>query len=295
NAIALKPLPVFDAGHVVRLERFFESRSLGDYQYAFSYPEYENIRRHRDLFASTVASSWPFPVLTSGDGQDTAAPIEAQGQLVSGNYFGGLGIPAALGRVFGPEEDQAPGAHPVVVLSHAFWQRRFHSDPLAIGRTFEINGAAFAIIGVTPAGFTGTSLNPEVPDFWAPIAMQQQLLPRQHWRNTPTDFALQILARLQPGVAVRQVQAETDTLVRQFATTYTIRDRTVAVKLQPTAFLGNTDDVNFQAGMAAMMAVFLLVLLVACANVTNMLLARGAVRQREISVRMALGASRARV
>ncbi|HKF48734.1 MAG TPA: ABC transporter permease [Terracidiphilus sp.] len=295
NAVALKPLPVADAGRVVRLERLFESRSSGDFQYAFSYPEYENLRDHESNFASTVATSWPIRLLVSPDGQRSSAPISAQGQLVSGNYFGGLGIGAAIGRVFGPDEDRAPGANPVAVLSHAFWQRQFHADPQAIGRILEINGFAFTIIGVTPASFTGTSLNPQVPDLWAPIAMQQQFVPGQYWLRTPTDFAFQVLARLQPGVAMRQAEAETDTLVRQFATSYTTRDRTLAVKLQATSFLGNTEDINFRAGMAGMMAVFFLVLLVACANVTNMLLARGAARQREISVRMALGASRMRV
>jgi len=295
NAIALKPLPVADAGRVVRLERFFASRSTGDYQYAFSYPEYEDLRDHESAFASTIATSWPLRILVSPDGQPSSAPIAVQAQLVSGNYFGGLGIPAAIGRVFSAEEDGAPGAHPVAVLSHAFWQRQFHSDPGIIGRIVNINRIAFVIIGVTPASFTGTSLNPQVPDLWAPIAMQQQLVPGKYWLRTPTDFSFQILARLQPGIAVKQAQAETDTLVRQFATSYRTPDRTLAVKLQATAFLGNTDDINFQVGIGAMMAVFFLVLFVACANVTNMLLARGAARQREISVRMALGASRARV
>jgi putative ABC transport system permease protein len=295
NAIALKPLPVADAPHVVRLERFLASRYIGDLQYAFSYPEYENLRDHQSAFASTIASSWPIRVLASPDGQRANPPIPVQAQLVSGNYFGALGIPATIGRVFGPEEDGAPGAHPVLVLSHSFWQRQFHSDPQVIGRTLEINGSAFTIIGIAPASFTGTSINPQVPDIWAPIAMQQQLVPGQHWLRTPTDFDFQILARIHPGVAVSQAQAETDTLVRQFGATYIARDRTLSVKLQATAFLGNTDDVRFQAGMAAMMVIFLMVLLVACANVTNMLLARGAARQREIGVRMALGASRARV
>lgn len=295
NAIALKPLPVAEAGRVVRLERFFESRSTGDLQYAFSYPEYENLRDNKDLFASTVASSWPLRLLVFPDGKRSSEPIAVQGQLVSGNYFGGLGIPAAAGRVFGAAEDGAPGANPVVVLSHAMWQRQYHANARAIGSVLEINGTAFTVIGVTPASFTGTSLNPQVPDLWVPLAMQQQLVPGKFRLRTPTDFSFQVFARLRPGAGVKQAQAETDALVRQFATSYTTGDPTVAVKLQPTAFLGNTDDINFQAGMAAMMAVFLLVLLVACANVTNMLLARGAVRQREISVRMALGASRARV
>lgn len=295
NAVALKPLPVADAARVVRLERFFESRSIGEYQYAFSYPEYEVIRDQASTFAGVMATSWPLHVLASPADQKAAEPETIQAQLVSGNYFGGLGIPATIGRVFGTQEDTARGANSVAVLSHAFWDRKFHGDPQVIGRILEINGIATTIIGVTPASFTGTSLNPQVPDVWVPIAMQQQLLPGQHWLQTPTDFQLQILARLEPGAGIMQAQAQTDALIRQFVKTYSTRDRTRSVVLQPTAFLGNTEDVQFKAAVAAMMVIFLMVLLVACANITNMLLARGAVRQREISIRMALGASRARV
>jgi len=298
NAVALKPLPVADANRVVRLERTLQSHFIGENQYAFSYPEYVNLRDHQNTFQSVVAASWPMQVLASAPDEGPGSTIQfhpAQAQIVSGNYFGALGISAMLGRFFGPDEDRAPGGNPVVVLSHAYWQRRYRGDPHVLGRVIRLNNAAFTITGIAPREFTGTSLNPQVPDLWALVSMQKQLIPGQDWLHKPTDFEFQVLARLDPGIAMKQAEAETDALVRQFAATYVWKDRTLSVALQPTAFFGNTDDPRFRAGIGAVMVIFALVLLVACANVTNMLVARGAARQKEISIRIALGASRARV
>jgi predicted permease len=298
NGVALKPLPIADADNVVRLSRTLESGSIGENQYAFSYPEYANLRNQQNAFQSVIAASWPVKALFSTPGERGSSSNQftpAQGQLVSGNYFGALGINAELGRVFGPDEDGVPGGNPVVVISHAFWQRQFRGDLQALGKILKIGNTSFAIIGVAPKEFTGTSLNPQVPDLWAPVSMQAQLVPGQDWLHKPTDFEFQILSRLQPGIPLMQAQARTDSLVRHFATTYVTRDRTLAVALERTAFFGNTNDPRFRAGVGAVMVIFALVLLVACANVTNMLVARGTARQKEISVRLALGASRARV
>jgi ABC-type antimicrobial peptide transport system permease subunit len=117
----------------------------------------------------------------------------------------------------------------------------------------------------------------------------------QDWLRQPTDFEFQVLGRLKPGMALKQAEAETDGLIHQFSSTFIARDRTLKVTLQHTAFFRNTNDVRFEAGVAALILIVAMVLFVACANVANMLLARGATRQREISVRLALGASRIRV
>lgn len=292
DAVALKPLPAADAEKLVRLRRTLQSGFIGENQYAFSYPEYVNLRDRQNAFQSIIAASWPVKVLVSGSSNQLTP---AQAQLVSGNYFGALGINAGLGRVFGPEEDRVAGGNPVVVLSHAYWQRQYRGDPRVLGRLVRIGNTSFTIIGVTAQEFTGTSLTPQVPDLWTPISMQGQLVPGQDWLHKPTDYELQVLARLNPGIALKQAQAQTDSLVRQFATTYVTKDRTLSVALERTAFFGNTNDVRFRAGVGAVMVIFALVLLVACANLTNMLVARGAARQKEISVRLALGASRARV
>ncbi|MGA8090609.1 MAG: ABC transporter permease [Terracidiphilus sp.] len=269
-----------------------------DNQYAFSYPEYSSLRDRQNVFQSVIATSSLVKVLVAAPGDESTGTSQwepAQAQIVSGNYFGALGINAEIGRVFAAEKDPAPGGDPVVVLSYAYWLRQFRGDPRVLGSMVRIGNAAFTIIGVTPRAFTGTSLNPQVPDLWAPVSMQQQLVPGQDWLHKATDFEFQVLARLDPGVAAAQAQAETDALVRQFDAGYTMRDRTLSVALERTAFFGNTNDIRFQAGVGAMMVIFAMVLLVACANITNMLVARGAARQKEISVRLALGASRARV
>jgi macrolide transport system ATP-binding/permease protein len=298
NAVALKPLPVFDAKRVVRLERWLKSGYLGDLQYDFSYTEFAYCRDHQDVFSNLVAASGPFKVLASiSDGsQESANALKTlQGQMVSGDYFSGLGINARIGRTFGPDEDGAPGANPVIVLSYAFWQRGFQGDEQIVGRVVRINGTAFTIVGVAPQQFTGTELYPVVPDFWAPISMQTQLVPGQNWLKHSTDFKFQILGRLKSAAGLNEAQGETDTLIRQFSRTYTPRDPTLSVTLQRTAFFGNTDDIRFRAGVATLMLIVGMVMLAACANLANMLLARGATRQKEISVRMALGASRNRV
>jgi macrolide transport system ATP-binding/permease protein len=298
NAVALKPLPVANASSVVRLRRTLESHIIGDPQYAFSYPEYANLRDHQNVLQDVIAASWPVRVLAAVQDEAPGSAIQfrpAQAEIVSPNYFGALGINAMLGRVFRPEENGGPGGNPVIVLSYPYWQRRFHGDMHVLGSVLKLGSTSFTVIGVAPPDFTGTSLNPEVPDLWAPVSMQEELVPGQDWLHKPTDFEFQVLARLDPGVAMKQAEAETDALVRQFAATYTWRDHTLAVAMERTAFFGNTNDPRFRAGVGAVMVIFALVLLVACANVTNMLVARGAARQKEISVRLALGASRARV
>jgi macrolide transport system ATP-binding/permease protein len=298
DAVALKPLPVSDANMVVRLERWLKSGFRGDVQYDFSYPEFAYCRDHQDVFSNLVAASSPVRVLASiskDKQQGTNRSTTLQAQIVSGDYFTSLGVSAGIGRTFTPGEDRAPGANPVIVLSHAFWQREFRGDTQVLGQIIQVNGTAFTIIGVARQDFTGTSIVPQVPEFWAPSSMQAQLVPGQNWLNEPTDFRFQILGRLKPGIAPNAAQAETFALIRQFSTTYSPRDPTIALTLQRTAFFGNTDDIRFQTGVGTLMLIVGMVLLVACANVANMLLARGAARQKEISVRIALGATRNRV
>ncbi len=175
-----------------------------------------------------------------------------------------------------------------------YWLRRYRGDTHVLGRVLKLGSTSFTVIGVAPPEFTGTSLNPQVPDLWAPVSMQQQLVPGQDWLHKPIDFEFQVLARLDPGITMKQAEDESDALVRQFGPPTPVATHS-SVVLERTTFFGNTNDPRFRAGVGAVMVIFALVLLVACANVTNMLVARGAARQKEISVRLALGASRARV
>jgi predicted permease len=228
-----------------------------------------------------VAVSWPIRV---------AIPSQTlEGELVSTNYFRGMGVRARLGRTFFGDEDR-----PVAVLSHRAWRNKFQADPQIPGRTVPINGVAFTIVGVAPEEFSGTLDEPIPPDFWAPLAMRSQLGQGQDLAYDPHQL-LQILGRLKQGTSRSAAQAESDALIRQFGETYPQRDRTTAVTLQRTSLFGNTDDWRFQALVAGLMVLVGMVLVVACANVANMLLARGAARQREIGIRLALGAGRSRV
>jgi macrolide transport system ATP-binding/permease protein len=295
DSVALKPLPVTDPNQVVRLERWFKNGWLGDMQYGFSWGEYRYCREHQDAFSDLVATSWPVRVLAQLPGNGAAQLKSLQGQLVSENYFSSLRIAARLGRTFSPNEAGASQGNAVIVLSHSFWMRALHGDPRVIGSFIKINGFTYSILGVAPADFTGTDLLPQVPDFWAPALMQSQFVPGQDWLHEPADYRFQILGRLKPEVGFKGAEAETAGLIRQFSTTYVTREPTRNVTLQHTAFFGNTDDPRFEAGVAALMLIVAMVLFVACANIANMLLARGAARQREISVRLALGATRARV
>ena len=292
NAVALKPLPVADPARVVRLERWFESRNLGDLQYAFSYPEYRYLRDHANGFSRLAAAAWP--VATLGEVRGGVAE-KLQGQLVSANYFDAMGVRARFGRCFADDEDRVPGGNPVIVLSYAGWQQRFHGDAAIIGQTVQLNGTAFTVIGIAPERFTGTSVMPVVPDFWAPVSMQGQLAPGSNWLNAADDYQLQMLGRLRDGTPFGRAQAEADVLIHQFSASHTERDKTLRLTLQHTSYFGNTDDPSFQAFVAGIMLIVGLVLLVACANIANLLLARTAGRQLEIAVRLALGAGRGRV
>jgi len=288
NEVALKPLPVADPSQVVRLERWFADGGHGDIQYGFSFPEYLYCRDRNDVFTGLVAATGSHTVV-AGDGEKLG------GQLVTANYFTDLGVPAQIGRTFLPDEDRTPGGNPVIVLSNTFWERRFHSDREVTGRIVKLNGIAFTVVGVAAKEFSGTAVIPQPPDFWAPVSMQAQLAPGRDWLNAADDQQFQILARIKPGVGARRAEAETAGLIRQFAGTYEEEHRTTTVTLQRTSLLGNTEDVRFQASALAIMLIVGMVLLVGCVNIANMLLARGAARQKEISVRLALGASRGRV
>jgi macrolide transport system ATP-binding/permease protein len=281
DSVALKPLPVKDPKSLVRVMRWFESQGRGNGQYLFSYPEYVDYREANHSFSSLVAASMVMSVTSAAD--------RLQAQLVSDNYFSELGLGTIVGRTF------ISGEKPVVVLSYPFWRTQFHGDPQAVGKTIRLNNTSFTIIGVTPEKFIGSGNPPQVPDLWAPLAMQPELIPGQDWLHEARATWFQLFGRLQPEVTVKQAQAQTMVNVRQFEAGHIPRDKTITITLEPATFFGETRDVRFQAFVALLMFVVGMILLIACANLANVLLARAAVRHREIGVRRALGASRARL
>jgi predicted permease len=262
-------------------------------QYAYSYPEYVFYRDHNRSFSSVIAVSFIFPALADLPRQQSS--LSVQGQLVSGDYFSDLGAGTAVGRTFFKEENDTPGAHPVVVLSHQFWRRAFNSDPLVLGKTIALNGTLFNVVGVTSEEFLGTANPPQVPDFWAPLMMQAQLGMGQSLLDLPLARSVQILGRLKPGTSATQAQADVTVLSNQFGKTYPPEDKTTRVTMEHATLFGGTNDIRFQAFVALLMVVVGMVLLIACANLANMLLARAAGRRKEIAVRLALGAGRGRV
>ncbi len=292
DAVTLRPLPVPDGSELLRLERWVKSNLHGSSQYAFSWGEYVHLRDQQTAFSGLIAASFPARIAAALPGSDgrSAAPENVLLQLVSANYFSHLRVNPISGRGFRDGDAQEMA----VVISHPFWQRRWFGDTSVVGRTVRINGADLTIIGIAPADFIGTANPPVVPDVWAPLALQPQLLPGRDWLTDPTDHEVQLLGRLAHGNQ-QQAQAEMELLLQQFDGQHEQTDPTLRVTLQLATLFGNTEDPRFQLIIALIMAVVGLVLLVACANLANMLLARGAARQREIGMRIALGARRLRL
>ena len=292
DGIALKPLPVRNPHNLVRIEQWFQSGATGDPQFLVSWPEYLFYRAHTHALSDIVAASRLIAVVGIPGSATADSGIALQGQVVSDNYFPSLAGNAAAGRYFLPEENQ-PASAPVMVLSHPFWQRQFHLDPAAIGKTLKVNGHVFTVVGVAPREFIGSGAPPLVPDFWAPAAMQAYLEPGHPWLDQPKDGQVQVLARL--GSNRSQSQAEMLLLAQQWGQSQQRTDKTIAVTLNRATFFGETNAPWFRGVVAMLMGVIGLILLIACANLTNMLMARGTMRRHEIAVRRALGATRTRL
>lgn len=298
DSVALKPLPASNPSQIVRIVRSVASGSQGDVNFAFSYPEYLYYRNQNDVFSSLIAATWPskdFEIVNHAGSSESTEPESMEGQLVSANYFSALGVNAFLGRTFLAAEDAPVGAHPVMVLSYPFWQNQFSSNREIIGQTLNVNGALLTVVGVTPPQFIGTGNPPIVPDFWAPLSMEAQLSSGDDWLGQPMNRQLQLLGRLSPGIGSSKTQAELTVLSQRFESAHPAQDRTISVTARAATYFGDTTDIRFRAFVTLLMVLVGLVLLIACANLANMLLARSVTRQKEISVRLALGAGRTRL
>lgn len=286
NSLLLRPLPgVTDADRLVAV---YGSRQGRGY-FEMSYPDIVDYRDQNNVFTGLAASSIHAVALSSSN----EMARQVGGAVVTGNYFDVLGVNPISGRFFVPEEDKTPDTHPVAVIGYNLWKSYFNTNPSVVGSVIKINGRSFNVIGIAPEGFQGT-ITGLATDVWVPVMMHNSLIPGADIQNREAAWLLAI-GRLKPGASMAQARADLETIGSNLAQSYPATNKERGVTLASVSGVHPELRGIVTAFLAILMTVVALVLLIAATNVASILLARSVARRREISIRIALGASRWRV